>query len=504
MRVILLTMLIQHTLACAPGTYVASGLCLACTPGKYSPATNSTACIACAPGSIAQTPGSTGCTRCPAGTASINSTTTCTPCSPGQFTPSPTQCTNCTICSQGSFTASACTPSTDTVCQQCKQCSQNQYISSQKCTVGTYNQPGWDNQCLACTACTNQTFLATGCDGINAPVCQACSQCDQAIRPCTPVSDTVCSNVAQCHSEFNYTWPSWLPLDTPICRQGQYVVTLSPELTCAPCPDYLVGNGLYCEQCPGFMSPYFNSLSCVCAHGTVHDDQDNCECPPGYEFGANLCVECPQDTYTPDSLVLQDDWWNQYKICRACPPGTTAIPGSTACTACIPGQYREATQTGCQNCTIAGYFARNASTASSCTACNQSCPVGYDALECPLNPGLYTCEKCPKPPANASYWSGCLYACNQGFFASNDTCQACNTSECEPGFNRSDCTAYHDSDCLTPCEDATKPLWYSQYTQGCSWACIPGYTLVTKNYVLYTINECVQQGPSSFFASLFS
>ena len=216
-----------------------------------------------------------------------------------------------------------------------------------------------------------------------------------------------------------------------------------------------------------------------------------------------MCVLCQEDTYNPVGLELLDEWWDQYATCLPCPPGTTSQHGATVCTDCQEGQYRQAGQLGCQNCTIAGYYARNSSSAGSCTACNRSCPVAYDQQPCPLNPGFYTCQPCPPAPHNANYWSNCLYTCDEGHYAYNDTCLACNTSVCEPGFNRSQCTAWFDSDCLEECQNESKPLWYSQWTTGCSWACDPGYTLAVKNYALFKLYECVP-AQTSFWSSLFA
>ena len=41
---------------------------------------------------------------------------------------------------------------------------------------------------------------------------------------------------------------------------------------CAPCPSHTVGNGLFCLPCPGFKVPYFDSVSCVCQHNTLHNE----------------------------------------------------------------------------------------------------------------------------------------------------------------------------------------------------------------------------------------
>ena len=272
---------------------------------------------------------------------------------------------------------------------------------------------------------------------------------------------------------------------------------------CSPCPSHTVGNGLFCLPCPGFKTPYFDSVSCVCQHNTGHTENDTCSCPAGHEFAESLCQPCPPDTYNPVDLELLDNWYDQYATCSPCSPGYTAPPGSTACTACLPGQYRETNQDGCQNCTQ-GYYAFNASDEASCVPCNTTCGTGYSQAECPLNPGLWVCHECPPAPTNSSYYANCLYTCDPGLYVFNDTCVPCTTAPCQPGWNRTGCTHFHDSDCLTECQDDTKPLLYSNWTLGCQWACVQGYSLVTKDYGLFAIDECVAVGPSSFWSKLFS
>ena len=231
--------------------------------------------------------------------------------------------------------------------------------------------------------------------------------------------------------------------------------------------------------------------------------QDQCTCPAGYEFADNLCQPCAPDTYNPAPLELSDDWFDDYAYCTPCPPGYTSPPGSTACTPCETGKYRAANQTGCHLCPT-GYHALNSSDPTSCVACNESCAIGYSADPCPFNPGLYVCNQCTNLPANATYWAGCLYTCAQGLYASNNSCIPCSDGPCPPGFSRSSCTGYRDSDCSTACNDPAKPLWFSNWTSGCTWACDQGYTLVTKAYPLFSLNECVRVGPSSFWSTLFT
>ena len=485
--------------ACALGTYLGSGnwICPACAPGTYASAEGQSACSLCERGTYSSIQGSTACTTCDAGlySSDLGSTTS-------------TDCKPCTACAAGEYTFRTCSAWQDSTCSACTPCATGFYLTGQRCTRGNLTALGQNNLCLPCQQCPDGQFLSETCDGTTEFVaCLNCTACSgETYRPCTQLSDTVCSETAQCRNEHNYTRPDWLPMNAPACRTGYHATAIYPVLQCARCPPHTVGDGLICRPCPGFKFPALSSTVCVCQGLTVATDDGQCECPVGHEFADDFCQPCAQDTYRNESTWLPDDWWTRYSTCAPCPPGETSDPGATECTQCPLGQYREHGQLGCQTCSASGHHALDSASASSCVACNSSCPAGMAADPCPDNAGLYACSDCPDPPSNATYYHHCFFSCNTGFYhePASLSCEPCNSSVCEPGYNRSACSPWKNADCDTPCVDPTKPLWYSHYTSGCQWSCDSNYTLTTHAYGAVTVPQCVQDAPLGFWQSLFS
>ena len=155
--------------------------------------------------------------------------------------------------------------------------------------------------------------------------------------------------------------------------------------------------------------------------------------------------------------------------------------------------FNDTSMPGCQNCSGDGEFALDPTTNESCTQCNLTCEPGYEGVACPTQPGWLLCQECGAPPANASL-NGllCDWDCDAGYFRLNSSyCEPCAGGQCQAGFNRSQCTPIRDSDCDTPCVDPRKPKYNSIWTEGCQWACAPGYTQSTQNYVLWVQYSCV-------------
>jgi hypothetical protein len=96
----------------------------------------------------------------------------------------------------------------------------------------------------------------------------------------------------------------------------------------------------------------------------------------------------------------------------------------------------------------------------------------------------------------------CDYICEEGYYHDNQTCLACSTRECPPGYAPTPCTLFADGNCDEPCVNATKPLFHSTWTRGCEWGCEEGYVVRWSNYFLYQTASCVPAEAQSFYYRL--
>lgn len=446
--------------------------------------------------------------------------TTCTSCVQGvNYNPftGQTKCLFCSQCGPNEYFSRACSVDQDSQCAPCGSCPLGTYEAG-KCVRGDsfstrFTQP---TNCPPCPPCPSGTFLSDGCVNGAPAVCSPCTVCERdPLVECTPLSDTVCGRTLDCRHNSSLQVLPWL-LPSHYCEQGQYVLGLSSttgEPSCAQCPEGTYGpNGLWCDVCPGYKTPFFDASQCVCYEGSVENVRGLCDCPAGNEFLDILCVPCAAGSYDDTVLELGDEWWTQSKACRPCPNGTDSLSGATACAACPFGMYREAGATDlCQNCTDAGWYATDPTSGASCVPCNASCPAGSYPTACPTYAGgdRFLCEPCPgvppnatsTAPANASANTACNWRCDDGFFQVNaSACAPCTAGPCPPGFNRSACTPLADTDCDTPCVDPNKPLRNSVWTSGCGWGCAEGYELSAVDYVLWVQYSCVASGARLFDA----
>jgi hypothetical protein len=356
-----------------------------------------------------------------------------------------------------------------------------------------------DVVCGGCEECPWGMYVSRGCDGGKVQtVCSNCSKCSgDELVGCTPFSDTICSEVVSCRSNVNYTVYDWItPGET--CPRGKYLDGYDQRLNqavCTTCPEGLWGpNGLWCEFCEGYKLAYFDASMCVCHPSTSPTFGGGCECGPGREFMQDGCVECPENTFNNGTLVLGDDWWDQYMECSMCEAGTFSPAGSTVCVGCGEGTWRLGNDTdGCKNCSIIGEYAADPRDPTSCTACNESCGAGFYSTQCTNDPGLYICHPCGNLPQNGYYMLECDWACNVGFIPTNSsTCERCNDGMlCPPGFNLTVCTDFSQSHCDEPCGDTGMPLFDAHYTTGCTWECDEGYAKRYKDYGLWQEYACV-------------
>lgn len=364
-----------------------------------------------------------------------------------------------------------------------------------------------DYACEACGTCSNNTWASGGCDGSTKPVeCTACSVCPgDALLDCTPQSDTLCSNLVSCRKNVNYTKFEWVTQEET-CLRGKYLYAYDPitkVIDCRDCPNNLVGNGLWCEYCRGFRVPYWDSTYCVCHKSTSSDEDGNCLCGPGREFGESGCRACPVNTFSTQVLTIQNEWWLDYMECEACAAGNYSLEGATGCVECPFGMFRGEQDAACRYCEQ-GYYATNTTTGESCSACNTSCNLHEYAVDCPNWPGFYVCELCEDIPNNSHRIKGleCDWRCDEGFYldVTNGTCAACDTNQtCPPGFQYQNCTSFAQSNCDQPCDGAGLPTWNAEYYDGCNWRCVQGYRLITKNYGLWTETQCIEEEARLFW-----
>jgi len=531
-----------NCLACTPGMYqpnASSSSCSVCPSGSIQPNASATTCLSCTPGNYAASPTDTACTSCAAGTFQPNassssciscpsgffqpnaSTTACLTCDPGQYAPTATV-SACTSCAPGFFQPNASSvscvscpsgtiqPNTSTT--SCTACPPGAYqplpahTACTACLPGTFQPYLAASACLACSACPPGSFMLSGCNGLQNITCQPCTTCpdqpayhansnnSKTFTPCSLFFDTVCGTDRSCPLPNTSSYYSWMldgsiQLSTIACRQGNYLSGLNPK-TCTPCEAWLVGlNGIYCEPCGPLQAPYIDQASCMCVPPSTMNASGVCVCPDGYyhDASAGVCSPCPINT-----MGLGGS-------CTLCPLGYYSPSTATSCTLCDAGKYRYSSDATCQSCGAGMYSQRVEFKV--CTQCSTKCEDGYMASACPgeTNTSYMICSPCPTLPDHASWGMTldtnlpCNYTCDAGYYRGNKTegCLACNTTQCEPGYNKTACTEFADSNCDTECKDETKPRLFSQWTLGCSWACSPGYSLSVTDYWLFKVYECV-------------
>ena len=425
----------------------------------------------------------------------------------------PGACVACSTCSEGlQFYAIDCQDFEDTVCEACETapCLQGFY-QERACSTGSGTSDSWNQRCLPCRDCApGREFAPRGynCEGGRNRVCLNCSACQGGgapLYPCTVNSDAICENVAGCRTQVNYTLEPWMRAEYA-CLPGEYLVGMDPAKDpvqqCARCPAHLYGpNGFWCEPCPGYKEPYnTDRTACVCHRPTLEREDGSCLCPAGHAFDAGGCSPCPPNTYNASALVLEERWWLQVTRCAPCPPGYASPAGSTSCDPCPWGTYRRAQDDLCRECSPGSYAPDP--TRFVCEPCSADCPALQYKTPCPTSRAHHICEPCDPLPQHARPVVYCDYICEEGYYHDNQTCLACSTRECPPGYAPTPCTLFADGNCDEPCVNATKPLFHSTWTRGCEWGCEEGYVVRWSNYFLYQTASCVPAEAQSFYYRL--
>ena len=446
----------------------------------------------------------------------------------------------CLTCGAGTFSnGAACLPCSQVSCYKagqrpiqcsgntnsyCGQCSNKPTSSPSAYTGPAQSYDGWVNcpwvylpPCpvgyyqnqTVCVACplwsTTQTAGATGisqCACINGNWAGVSQFTCVVPSPYTAMPQ-VCQVLVECPSFTQPTFPFPIissctssALDSIqgvcLCLPGQYIAQIYPKV-CSSCPSGLYSpGGQFCSQCPPYAVPAWDGSSCQCAAGTynaaVATAQLICVCSQGAGYDPlSGCMQCLQNTFNADTLILSSTPWLQSKACEACPAGTWSARGQTGCEACAEGQYRDISMASCADCP-SGQYATDATTELSCTACASTCN-GLLQTPCPTDTSLYICKTCP-PPRNFSDFNGvdnCATSCWDGYYELDGECVECtqyNSTSCPAGNYLIECSPYADSSCA-PCVNATMPLYNSEWipldpdsdepSLGCHWRCSEGY-----------------------------
>lgn len=492
-------------------------------------------------------------TPCPPGTVALEgsamSFSMCQSCGPGTFS-NKTVCADCSAvsCTGAGQRPVRCSGSSDSHCGQCTNKPNSTpaiytgpaqsydgwtdcpWVYTPPCPIGTYqNQtictacPAWSTtQAAGATSIASCSCLNGSWDSSNQHTCVIPSPFN-ASQPseCKPLA--ICAPFVQPAFPFALlTSCPYAALDSILgvcpCNPGEYIARVYPKL-CLPCPSYLYSpDGQRCERCPRYAEPSLDGSACRCSGGTVDVDVSieglQCVCGPGQAFSPSAgCVACAANTYTPDGLTLTATPWLQSKACQACPAGTWSSPGQTACTACASGKFRNFFMKACTDC-AKGRYATNPTTELSCKPCSAKCNGRLES-PCPTDASLLVCSDCPPKRDNADFngADNCATSCIGNFYERDGACVPCttfNATTCPMGNQVAACGAFYDASCA-PCENATKPLYYSQWvndtngglkpSQSCAWQCIEGYmpAPIAWKDTSFAVWECTKANTWSLF-----
>ena len=302
------------------------------------------------------------------------------------------------------------------------------------CGIGQYRgpcQPATDGQCVNCSnKPTNSYYVA--------------STSNNCSWTCTGGFFRSGSSCVTCNSSF--------------CPLGQY------RNACTA-----ISNGV-CVACSN--KPENSSYT---SSGRVYNEK-NCSwaCNTGYFLSGSVCLACNISLcsigfYRSQCLSTSDG------ICVECSNKPAEAIFNT------PGSpYNQ------NNCgwTCNTSFFKNG---TQCKPCNISlCAIGqYRSLCSPISDGL--CIPCTNKPGNSSYTAPgvpynqnlCVWICNLGYFTSNASCVACNSSSCYVGEYRGPCNQTLGAQCIS-CSNKPNSSYYISSglpfnKNNCSWECDFGF-----------------------------
>ena len=433
--------------------------------------------------------------------------------------------------SQAGGACTPCAPAQYASTDRCLQCS----VQQTPCSPGYIWQACGNNTNAGCVPCAHEGLpgsnfnFSVGCNTILVPPCPVAYYADNGVcAQCPPWSTTASSGalaVSKCAcmyggamnattmtcvipSPYTTTYShaanpqqSWTAdlgcanLQGDTCSEcsanGLYLAHVVPRL-CIPCPSNTVGlNGLWCETCPSQKVPSPLQDICTCAKGATMMKDTSCVCSAGYFTDDTGCTRCPANTFNAFTQANS--------LCLPCPLGTSSLAGASACQNCAPGTFRDQTMFQCGNCSVHTHYARDPTSADSCTPCMTTCAPGMMAEPCPRASSLFKCSACPHALGPAQVWlqdqynTNCLWECQAGFYMSNNTCLTCTAQQCPPGVVLTPCSKYQDSACMVSCVNSTMPFVNAEWDQGCAWKCKEGFQLITKTFMNWVEYMCYTQ-----------
>lgn len=472
---------------CNVGTYqslTGQQNCLSCPSGKYQPSKNATQCLDCDQyiyfkSSCVETcpdgtwPVDKVCEYCDAGYFSIENSSTCTKCLPGEYKESANDkpCKTCPFGWVSVESRTSCEECADgqgvsnSVCETCLAGKYSDGATCRHCSIGKFqNEPG-QTTCKACLAGTYQdTTGQTSCSDCAAGFFSGetgvfeCSPCplgfgtDQvgqsSCAPCVGAETVqgVCQNCA----------PGMFINDKACEKCPRGFVSAADGTKCNICPSNQYANKEknVCEACPaGLETNIMNnpgSWKC-CVPGDCDD------CPAGKHRIDNQCINCPPGYVSRAALP-----------CRECDisEGEYTSDGLDDCDYCAEGQESDGTQ--CTDCGTGKYEFKS--------ECLQ-CPRGWFSKET-RNP---VCEQCPmrKSTVNSGSVSetDCTIECtNSQMVDSFGDCQQCDLGKYVVGRICVDCPLGTHKDTVAALECRNCPSGFNTDTTGnidC-YVCPPG------------------------------
>ena len=322
---------------------------------------------------------------------------------------------SCTKCSAGRFSSSP------TVQAACEGCSSGTYVSGEGAS-----------SCLDCPA-------GKHAPGRGASACVMCSSGQYTIV----AGEHVCSNCTA--GKFVFGQGASSCLDCPagkhtpgtgastcmMCGSGQYVAAAG-EQVCSNCTagKFVSGQGApSCSVCPtGKYAPGRGASSCVsCSagqHAATAGQQVCSNCTAGRFYadqGASSCSLCPAGKYAPAESLASCVSCTSGKYaaaagqqrCSNCTAGTfNSATGAVKCTACARNKYSSAVGAAnagaCSDCQAGRFFSgAGAAAASACSpVCEGSKVLETETQSCVCAPGYFqdneNCKLCP-PGASCTY-----------------------------------------------------------------------------------------------------
>jgi hypothetical protein len=165
-----------------------------------------------------------------------------------------------------------------------------------------------------------------------------------------------------------------------------------------------------------------------------------------------------------------------------CPAGSLCSSGASAPTICGAGGFCPAGVSASMPCPDSTFSTKsNQSTVAACSACSVCAAGTYQTGICSATHDVQ-CTACTGKPVNASYYSVCLYRCNDGYFG--ETCAPCPANSWCANEIQTHCPANSESPSLS--------------TRAADCRCISGYSNTGS---IYGLIQCVGCLPGSTCAS---